>query len=1236
MKKNIQNKNYYLCKGWFTSAFFMDISDLIHPILPERAEEIKNLSTNAMNYFLNRDDDLKFTRTVADPYILGSTAPSIIFAKKTDAEAVQNAVEQLSDLVRMVEESKELDKYPAVKSLISFYGELAHRAAEGEDVADIFYKIPGGIWLHDLSVDFSDVMKNPEEAEKMLTAMNYPQMVKNAMDYYKLMQELENPEITPQQIKDAIPKMKELNEKINAQVDYLKKDEVAEKARGLFTSYDLNVIGNRGSEGLMRRPANQYTQALEQGWDPRYVADYNKLISIAQGLNDELEFLRSQNEPEVCNPLIEKIEAVIALDPTKQMFYSAEEFVGYGQKYSEALTATIEAAKNPRIQELFERPSQHTHPLKWEPDSSGFHGPIVDTLEFFADRMNFKKRGISVVDGVIAPDVYTVSKTRQEVAIVRGYIDRKMNDASALFERVNRSQLAEALKPYVEGVQLACELGAGVERIDGYLTNLVEGAETYEEHDPDLVRDIKAFANDMKNGFKNKEIVPDDFDLQTPLLEQKEEVDQILNDMDGYVDSFSATPRNVRLDYRFLSTVANNIGPQAGLLQFAKNKIDPKYYEEAYLMETAEVMMLQGYDMLGRDGEYRSNPYHVENQAGFNHQVMANTYEQHKMADRQMAMLKAHLTNLKNEAAFQDKKGIQTYLDMNLRLITDAEKGIDRGLYVSRIPGNYYLTSFPDWTSVQANPETSVEEFEEMLTNMGYADAWEHLSARVDLDIENDHVVLNEEQSRALKDRIKDLNNRLIADYEKMKAPANEKYAKFFQNYGLNVIGERGVDKRIAQLKEQNAMLDAGWDPTRIADYSMLQQMSETAEETQLKLAEINDPKLDNLREKMKKLSDLNPANQIFESQEKFDLYYARYSRAMCDVLSEGKSKEVKDILRAPGMANHKINGTLLQAFVSDAAIDSTSILAKMDAVFDNVNLPAQKLKGDAELVEQRMQNLQNYAYRVDLKELEKKDKTTELKLNLEAARAGLYKKHRIGFGGASKEMELVREKTDTLYRMITTEKRLIDDPKVVQTAKELKEATENYEQKKRAAAGALDNPDWKPKTSMGQVRLESNNQIHTIIGNSFVFGQEQYIQEWYGSELPKESYFGIQLADTQNKIINGPKEGPEVLKNIAKVIAIQTLAHKCMEEDMNIFQFPDSVLEDSTNKILKSPGFKKMISNPQDPSSDEFTKAIVNAAHSPGNLMADYYEGINKARQINQPENHAPQRGPVKNGPVN
>lgn len=1244
-KKDIRAIDFGIYRGWFAGQFLTAIPDMLEKIMPDAAQELKAQANTAyMDLLTYTQSDVPIIeRMNTNPYDYTGISSVFRAPDKAKGEEIKNSAKGLYERVHTIEESAELNQYPGIKSYISFCSDLCRRSTEGEDVAEILYQIPGGMWLNNITVDLVLANKDPEQVDEMLRVIDFEAMAKNALEYYELMQELEDPMITPEKLKSSITKMKELNTKISAQVEHLRDPEVAGVASPFFQDYNTNVLGARGVQGVMAEPANRITQALEQGWDPRYATDYIKLIAIHRDLQNDLTFLNQQENAAFCDPLKQKIMAVLELDPTKQMFYSPEEFVGYYQKYSERLTATLNECKKPEIQQLIASDALNSHALKWKPEITGMHGTMVETLEFFAEKMNFKKHGIIVNDGVVSGDIYTLTQIYNEVKEVKEHVDSKMRRAADLFGRINESNLGEALSQYIEPVKLACEYGASVDRIDIFLSNLIDGATDYRHHNPELVGELITFANDMKNGLKNPNVVPKGFDVYTPLATQQQQAEDILpniyqegpDKLGAFADSFSQVPRKTRLDYRFISTVASNIAITSGVMQFAKNRIDQKYSEEAYTLENLNMQSLKGYDLIGEKGVYRPNPYYVGLQPGLDNQAMANSFEQYTLADQQIATLKEHIIHLQNEEAFKGKAGIQSYFNMNLRLLTDAEQGIDRGLYMSRIPGSYYLTSFPDWTGKNADPNHSVEEFEAMINDMGYADAWDDLSERVDLEIENDHKALTQEEANALRERIKNVNTRLIADYKRMKDPSNEKYAKFFQNYKDTVVGARGVDVNIERLEEQNAMLDAGWDPTRISDYRMLQHMSQSAEKAQKRLEEINHPQLAELREKYKKLAELDPSNQIFASQAKFDAYYADYSAALCNLLKVGKSDAVKAVMHSAEIQNRVKDVELLEAFASDTNINSTLVAAKIDAVFDNINLPAQKLKGKEETILERKASISQVEYASGAKHLENRGKTAQLKDALEEARVGLYKKHRIGFGGASSEMTLLREKTDTLYRMITTEKRLIDDPMVVRAAKELSDAQENYDHRKRAAAGALDNPDWQPKTEMGKARFASSNQIKTILGTHFNFNVERERQIRYGGEIPEESYFGAKLRETQYQIINGAKEGPEVLKNIAKVIAIQTLAHKCMEDNMDISRFSDSVLEDSTKKILKSPGFKKMIPNPQDPSSDGLTKAIVNAAHNPGNLMADYFDSINQIKQVNGPANAAQKQGPVLNGPL-
>ena len=1230
-KKKITQIDYTISSRLFGGTLKYAIPQILNAFAPNQAENIRRIADETqtfMNSPEHNDQKINSNYTSFHPYNPVSTA-NYAAQSMQEAETILKANRDVVAEMDVALANENWDQYPQLKSFLTFHNEIMKRSAEGRDVMDEIYRVPGAAWIVSQTVEILTKDVEPEKLNQLLSDFKYSEIVDSVIEYMDLVHALDAPDVSVNTIQSSAQKMKELSKKIADVSDHLMKDETANQCKDLFKDYNKAVRDARGTVGGMKEPASKALQALDMGWDPRFVSDYAALVDIHTQLTNAYNGIKGLHN-NFQKDLLKKMEVVLKLNPQQQMFYSPEEFVSFYQKYSEALSAVLEESRKPELQDSFVNNAGDIFKRRMY---QGFHGTAVMKLEYFAEKTNLKKQGIVVSDGAIGIDKTQVQKNYADVSHVSAYLDTKMLQATELFAGMGDSPQAENIKYQWNVVKKAYNLGASVEQIEYQLNSFLEEMnEIGEKTEP--VNSAISFAEGMKAGLK--EVTPKDFDCNTPLEILKTNAGEFADFGNTFAKGFEAIPRIKKLDYRFLSMVASNIAPTSGLLQFSEGQINEKYSSEQYMLENAQIQMLTGYDMSGREGEFRPNPYNVGGQAGYDYQVLANSYEQYQTANKQIAFLKEQIINLKNEPAFQNKPGIQKYFDFNMRLITDGEKGINRQMYIGRIPGSYYFAAFPDWSKKNVAAENKVDAFEAMITDMGFADAWEHLSARVDLDIEYEHAALNGEETAQLKDRIKELNNKLIADFEKIKAPENKKYETYFQNYQLNVVGVRGVDKRIAELKEQNAMLDAGWDPTRISDYSMLKDLSERAENSQRILGDVDDPKLDNLRGKLRKLADLNPSDQLFTTQRQFDVYYADYAQTLCDVLEEGKKKDVRDNLKRAQIPDARINGSLISAFVSNTIFESTALLARMEAIFDNVNISGQTFKGEPDKVNGRKEDIRLATLGVSAEHTAQKNKANQLKFALARARTALYKKHRIGFGGASKEMTILREKTNALYDMLDVEKRALDDPKVVKAAEELQIAAENYEVQKREADGvSLDDRNWSPKTQMGQVRIGASYDIQNLVKENFDFSKERREQQLYEGDVPTDSYFAIKLQETQNNILAGQKVGSEVARNIAKVIAIQTLAHKWQKNDMNMDRFPDSVLENATENILKTPGFKKLIPNPSDPACEGLIKCIANATEHPGNLVADYFEKTNQAKQIHRPEERAPQNGPVINGPV-
>ena len=1186
MKKDIRKKDIYVEKGMYYSTFRLKIPMMLNQLLPQQAEQMKALANEATGVF---QSDLMFSynSTRMNPYNSVNKAPQVSIIPKSAATKMQNFNNDMSNLFSEIENANELAKYPALKSFVMFYGELIHRSKDGDDISEILHRIPGGVYLCEIIVDFigdiedPKVLNDPKQLNDILAGLHFPEMMQTTLEYYDLIKELEDPQPSAEKVQQAIPRLKELNQKISGHVEHLMKDETAAIGKKLFVDYELNVRGNRGVNKPMRESANHALDALEQGWDPRYISDYHTLCVLSSRLETQLTFFRNQNSPETAD-MIRKIEAVLNLHPSKQMFYSAEEFVTYYQTYSTALFDMIEESKKPVIQNMLENTRIQGHILFREDSGYGHHGHEAPTLEYFANKMNLKNRGIAVEDGVLISDEFEPKQVFRKSELIMNYIRIKMERANGLFERIRNSTLSNEINPALEPLLLAVELGASVDRVQTYLADLIATVEDYLDQEPEkaqLARDITAFANDMKDGFLR--VVPGEYDTFTPLIEQYEQAQQDLAGLNAeeekYFKSFSAVPRKTRVDYRYLETVSKNLLPHDGVMAFILPSVDEVYANQ----------------------EYENEILSFSQRNDFNN----NHYEQYKNANRGLEILKERLMSLKNEKALQGKAGLQAYFDNNLRLLDDAQNGI---LLKNDIPGYEFLVGDLK-LKTQINHDFGPDELNEMFTGMGFTDAWEHLSQRTKLEALNDKAALSAGEAGELKEQIKNTNNLLIADYEKMKSmQSEEKYTKFFQNFAQDVAGENGLDRWILELKEQNAMLDAGWDPARIADYQKLKQICELAKQTNAKLEELNRPELEVLRDYINELQELNPEGQIFHKGMEidgffeFDDYYANVSRVLSNVLAEGKKDAVRQALEGVD-TNH----TLLDAFSEN----EHHFREQLEDAFSQTNLAQQSFKGNRNQIEKRQNSIFRAGANMRFSVTVKNAKKEQLVRNLQMVRRDLYAKHRIGLGGASAEMTVLREKNERLIHLLVNDNLSLDHPKVIKAAKELDDAGVEYEKRKRTAANALNNDNWQPKTNMGKTRFAASKRAREAVASTFVFDKEGAKQTQSAMEFAENSPLKEQLNDIQREM----QDHNDAVKDIAKVIALQIIGHE-QEAKGHTERIPDTILEAAALKIMQSPGFKKMIPNPNDLESVAYIDSYAYALHDVGGCMKNYFRACNQA----------------------
>lgn len=255
------------------------------------------------------------------------------------------------------------------------------------------------------------------------------------------------------------------------------------------------------------------------------------------------------------------------------------------------------------------------------------------------------------------------------------------------------------------------------------------------------------------------------------------------------------------------------------------------------------------------------------------------------------------------------------FFEFQKKMADSAVDGIDRYGYLRKLSAeNYALGGNPDWKNVIDGKNVTAEEMEDMLQGMQYDKMWDELDKRIDLEITMDKKSpdqYTEEEKRIFANQIKESNDALIAIYEhRITGDREEKFGKYFKNWGGEngtVSGNRGVNSAIAAMKEENAALDRGWDPTRISDYKGIKRICDNCRRDAF-TDQYADPVFDGMKERMAQLAALNPENKTFTSKKEFDAYLKDLHSAMENLSREVNKPEVQNAINK---RNQELNDTI-------------------------------------------------------------------------------------------------------------------------------------------------------------------------------------------------------------------------------------------------------------------------------------------------------------------------------------
>lgn len=251
--------------------------------------------------------------------------------------------------------------------------------------------------------------------------------------------------------------------------------------------------------------------------------------------------------------------------------------------------------------------------------------------------------------------------------------------------------------------------------------------------------------------------------------------------------------------------------------------------------------------------------------------------------------------------------GIKAFMEMNASYITSDLNGGNKWKYASRIPFSECFTAMcVNWVDKQQEKTATAKDFDKMLTDLRLPDLWKHYDERIALEEKFDGADLTEEQKKDATKQLQQVNDQLIGVLEHLVKPENKELYTYWRGYELDVAGPRGFNSRIELLKEENAVLERGWDPRMISEYHGIKKAMECAESIEKKLRESEDPELHNAAKKAKELCTFDPTDKAFKSQKQFDDYLNGFAQTYQELIEELNVPAVKEKVNSEEL-NHKM-----------------------------------------------------------------------------------------------------------------------------------------------------------------------------------------------------------------------------------------------------------------------------------------------------------------------------------------
>ncbi len=875
------------------------------------------------------------------------------------------------------------EKYPNSYAYIAHGLKEYEDFLNDKNRAETYRQIPGAKWFYDNSADYRPAQINgygehiqipSKDIEKALAELHYAEIDKNFREQIEINEKLEDPSLSEEQHAELIEEQKKHIKKTVEEGNRLASEKTVNAVTFFFENAAVNLGGDRGAKEQMAGHADKALQIIENGWDANNVFDAPMIVKLAgscKNMAKETKKIKGFEE------FTKKAEAVAGFDPYSRIYHSRAEYVEYCQKFSDAVNDFLSECNKPetkkllkqtnekkelsdqRIRDAQEKLTAAKNELKAAPANAKLSGKVklAETelanankeavpaipmalamlndppsraersrlrtdLEFFANKLNFRSRGITA--------------TAQGELI---YDEKKLDEMEATYRSVNEQakEIAPVVKDFYKqfsdvpsgGDQEYVDLKNALKNISAMrpdtacycdmelrLKELSEKAAGYSEANPgtagifmsdranentrrSLAKQIKTFADNQltslyskynkdMNVYRSAGYMADDIQHDREMSKNFVKVGNELTGYDNYIDYTSLQNASIPLN-----TLSSPFTVYAGE-QFA----DPQKKEE-FSTELVIKTMPSSWDT---HGEHGRKDYELFSRSGSETVRYANTPEARKEAKAACEYADGLYAKMLATDYVKSHPAASAVLKFHHSFVTSAMQGVDKYKYFSRVPGALVAHMNPNWRETNNGENFSADEFDDMLKGMGYDKIIANVDEHISILAEMDNAVLTDEQRKDYSRRILELNNEKLAVFENMMSPdKRKKYEKFYQNgnFDRDVLGDRGVPGDIARIKAQNQAIINGWDVAKLHEYTLLQSQVKIFDDA-IKLCEAGGGTLglDNLGKIAKHMKELEPAKQKFTSQAEFDAYYLEYAKKSREFTEEIKKPEVQASLK--------------------------------------------------------------------------------------------------------------------------------------------------------------------------------------------------------------------------------------------------------------------------------------------------------------------------------------------------